>query len=279
VAWSITQVARMSGVTARTLRHYHEIGLLRPAYVAANGYRYYEREQLLRLQEILLLRELGMGLGGIGEMLAGSTDRADALRRHRARLLAERDRLTRLAATVTRTIAAIEAAGSDAAPAGVAGGATAAASGVAGGDTAKEGEQMTTDDPGALFDGFDAARYEQEARERWGDEAVDESRRRMSGWTRDDAGAAQAESAEINRRLSALMAAGRPADDPEVLDAVDAHYRWVRRFWTPDRESYPGLGRLYTEDLRFRANYDRVRPGLADYLRDAMAAYASARLS
>ena len=59
----------MSGVTSRTLRHYHEIGLLDPAYVGANGYRYYEVEQLLRLQQILLLRELGVGLGEIADAI------------------------------------------------------------------------------------------------------------------------------------------------------------------------------------------------------------------
>ena len=241
----------MSGVTSRTLRHYHEIDLLRPAYVAANGYRFYGREELLRLQEILLLRALGVGLAEIGGMLAGPAGRAPALRRHHARLLAERDRLSRLAATVARTIAEIEEGGEN---------------------------EMTVSNPNELFDGFDASRYEQEARERWGDEAVDESRRRMSGWTKEDARAVQAESAGVNRRLAALMDAGRPVDDPEVLDAVDAHYRWVSRFWTPDRESYPGLGRLYTDDPRFRAHYEEVRPGLAEYLRDAMAAYASARL-
>lgn len=62
MSWSIQQVARMSGVTARTLRHYDDIGLLPPSEVGANGYRYYERGQLLRLQHILLLRELGVDL-------------------------------------------------------------------------------------------------------------------------------------------------------------------------------------------------------------------------
>jgi DNA-binding transcriptional MerR regulator len=254
VTWPITQVARMSGVTARTLRHYDEIGLLRPAHVGANGYRWYGREELLRLQEILLLRELGMGLAEIGRTLAGPGDRAGALRRHHARLVAERDRLDRLAATVSRTIAEIE-------------------------HGRGEQEEEMAQDPERLFEGFDAARYEAEARERWGDEVVDGSRRRMAGWTKEDAAAVRAESTELTRRVADLMAAGRPVDDPAVLDAVDAHYRWVCRFWTPDRESYPGLGRLYVDDPRFRDNYEQVRPGLAEYLRDAMAAYAVARLS
>src|SRR5262252_4032718 len=102
--WSIQQVARMSGVTARTLRYYHEIGLLAPARIAGNGYRYYERAQLLRLQEILLLRELGLDLTRIGQVLAGERDKVEALSGHYQRLVAERDRVDRLARTVAATI-------------------------------------------------------------------------------------------------------------------------------------------------------------------------------
>jgi DNA-binding transcriptional MerR regulator len=82
VAFSIAEVARMSRVTSRTLRHYDDIGLLAPAFVGANGYRYYEQEQLLRLQQVLLLRELGLGLGAIAEVLAGERDQVAALRQH-----------------------------------------------------------------------------------------------------------------------------------------------------------------------------------------------------
>jgi DNA-binding transcriptional MerR regulator len=108
VSWSIQQVARLSGVTARTLRYYGEIGLLRPARVGPNGYRYYEQEQLLRLQEILLLRELDMDLGTIAAVVDGARDRVEALRAHEQRLLAERGRLDRLARTVAATIAHLE---------------------------------------------------------------------------------------------------------------------------------------------------------------------------
>src|SRR5262249_11240662 len=102
--WSIQQVARMSGVTARTLRYYQEIGLLPPARVGGNGYRYYDEPQLLRLQEILLLRELSLDLTRIGQVRAGEGDRVEALRRQYERLVAERDRLDRLARTVAATI-------------------------------------------------------------------------------------------------------------------------------------------------------------------------------
>lgn len=98
MAWPIAEVARMSGVTARTLRHYDEIGLLPPARIGTNGHRYYEERELLRLQQILVLRALGLGLTEIGRVLAAQIDELAALRGHHRRLLAERDRLDALAA-------------------------------------------------------------------------------------------------------------------------------------------------------------------------------------
>ena len=108
MSWSIQQVARVSGVTARTLRYYDEIGLLRPARVGAGGYRYYEREQLLRLQQILLLRDLGLDLATIGGVVDAERDPLEALRRHHQRLLDERGRLDRQAGTVAATIEHLE---------------------------------------------------------------------------------------------------------------------------------------------------------------------------
>jgi len=104
VVWSIQQVARMSGVTARTLRYYDEIELLPPAEVGANGYRYYGHAELLRLQHILLMRELGMDLASIGAVVDERSDPAETLHAHHRRLLDEGERLNRLAQTVTVTI-------------------------------------------------------------------------------------------------------------------------------------------------------------------------------
>jgi MerR family transcriptional regulator, thiopeptide resistance regulator len=253
VGWSIAQVARMSGVTSRTLRHYDEIGLLPPARIGSNGYRWYEQEQLIRLQQILLLRELGLGLDLIERVLDGTEAPAEVLSRHRRWLLEERDRFDRLAGTVTRTMAQLEGGG-----------------------------QMATEE---LFDGFDAdrqARYEAELVDRYGDHARDgiaESKRRTQGWARQDYQAVGQQMVAVEERLVRLLESEAAVDDPRVLDAVDEHYRLVDRFWTPERESYAGLGRMYVEHPEFRARYDARHPGLAEYLRDAMAAYAAARLS
>src|SRR5258708_4493523 len=93
MAWSIAQVAKMSGVTSRALRHYDEIGLLPPAWIGANGYRYYEVEQLLALQQILVLRRLELSLDEIAEVLRQEREPAAALREHLKRLQVESDRL------------------------------------------------------------------------------------------------------------------------------------------------------------------------------------------
>ncbi|GCD42345.1 MerR family transcriptional regulator [Streptomyces paromomycinus] len=96
MAWPTAEVARMSGVTARTLRHYDDIGLLTPAWTGANGHRYYEERQLLRLQQILVLRELALGLPEIGRILAAQVDELAALRGHHRRLLTERERTAQM---------------------------------------------------------------------------------------------------------------------------------------------------------------------------------------
>jgi len=93
--WSIQDIARIAGTTSRTLRHYDAIGLLKPSRVGGNGYRYYDRDSLVRLQRILLLRELGLGLDAVGRVLDDRTDAVPALRDHLAWLQAERERLAR----------------------------------------------------------------------------------------------------------------------------------------------------------------------------------------
>jgi DNA-binding transcriptional MerR regulator len=252
VAWSIAEVARMSKVTSRTLRHYDDVGLLRPAYVGSNGYRYYEQEQLLRLQQVLLLRELGLGLGAIAEVLAGDRDQAAALRQHERWLHSERARLGQLADTVSRTIRQLQ------------------------------GEaQMTAPE---LFEGF-ADRQDQLE-----DDLVTEhgegvrehfraAREVTKNWTQQDYLDAQRRGEELDDKVLAVMRSGAAPHSPAALEVMAEHYQGVAQFWTPDRESYPGLGRMYVDNPEFKARYDAKAPGLAEYLRDATTAYADQRLS
>jgi len=242
----------MSKVTSRTLRHYDDVGLLKPAYVGSNGYRYYEQEQLLRLQRLLLLRELGLGLTAIAEVLDGQRDQVAALHGHEEWLRHERDRLDRLADTVSRTIHQLQG-----------------------------GEQMTAPE---LFEGFAdrQARQEADLADRYG-EGVREHFRAAEevtkGWTQQDYLDAQRRGDEVDAKVLAVMRSGAAPDSAAALDVMAEHYRSVAQFWTPDRTSYAGLGQLYVDNPEFKARYDAKDPGLAEYLRDATAAYAAQRLS
>jgi DNA-binding transcriptional MerR regulator len=198
MAWSIAEVARMSGVTSRALRHYDEVGLLPPASVGSNGYRYYEESELLRLQQILVMRRLGLGLAEIRAVLAEQLDQVEALRAHHRQLVAERDRLDRLARTVSRTIAALQ--------------------------DRKDGTMSTMEHPENLFEGFDALRYQGQAREQWPQEA-EQSQQFADTLTAQDYERLQQEATALLERLAALMAAGTPVADPAVQAEVDTQYQ------------------------------------------------------
>jgi DNA-binding transcriptional MerR regulator len=251
MVWTIVEVARASGVTSRTLRHYDAIGLLPPAGVGANGYREYGPGELLRLQQILVLRELGLPLEEIRAVLDAQHDRVAALREHHARLVAERDRLAVVAATVARTIADLER---------------------------EEGNAtMTIDRPENLFEGFDHSRYAEEARERWPEQAASSERYIATLSPEDQQDAQRAWTARMVR-MAELRASGAEPSDDRVQQEVQAVYDGILPMWTPTAEAFTGLGATYVEDPRFAETFDRVSPGLAGYFRDAMAVFAEARL-
>ncbi|GAA1959551.1 MerR family transcriptional regulator [Catenulispora subtropica] len=251
MSWSIAQVARMSGVTARTLRHYDDIGLLKPDYVGANGYRYYEESQLLRLQQILVLRELGMALADIASAIDSEPDMIAALRRQYGRLIVERDRLARVAETVARTITELEG---------------------------RPEVAVKINRPENLFEGFDSSQYDDEARERWPEE-FEKAQRKREAMTDEDIERWQREATAAMIRMAEFMAAGTPVDDPAVQDEVHQHWLGICHWWTPNRTAYTCLGRMYVDDERFKVNYTKIAEGLAEYQAAAMAAYAEARLS
>jgi DNA-binding transcriptional MerR regulator len=249
MAWSIAEVARASGVTSRTLRHYHAIGLLAPARTAPNGRRYYEQEQLLQLQQILLLRDLGLRLEVVAEVLAhrSSSDTIQVLAKHKEWLLREQLRLDQLVRTVDRTI-----------------------------ESLRKGGEMA---PDKVFEGFLHNPYEAEARERWGDEAVDASAERMRGWTEADAEKARTGYPRVHEGLAALKAEGADVSDASVQDMIQLHYDVTCLFWTPNQAAYKGLGQLYVDDERFRQAIGNGNDALVEYMRDAMTVFADNNLT
>jgi len=251
MSWSINEVAKISGLTSRALRHYDAIGLLVPAWTTEGGRRYYREAELMRLQEILLLRSLGLGLDAIAEALADSRrqDRVAVLTGHRRQLERERERINRLINTVNRTIASL-----------------------------KEEDSM---DPKEIFDGLIENPHEAEARERWGDTAIDESYERIRRLPEEDRELLTSGRGftEVHERLAVLKAQGLPVDDPRVQDVIARHHYVVSLAWTPNAETYVGLGEMYVADERFRKNIGQGDDALVHYLVDAMKVFAAEKLS
>lgn len=245
---SINEVARLSGVTSRTLRHYDAIGLLPPAYTANGGRRYYDHDDLLRLQRIRLLRDLGLGLDVIAEVLAGQ-DQQDAvavLEKHRDWLVAERARLGTLIRTVETTMTHL-----------------------------KKGGEMK---PEKIFEGFEENPYEEEARQRWGDTAVDDAYARLRRLTPAERERAMNGWQNVVTALRDVHQTGAPVDDERTQEVIHGHREWLELHWKPTRESYVGLADMYYDDERFRRNIGQGDDSLVAYLRDAMKVYAEANL-
>jgi hypothetical protein len=186
-----------------------------------------------------------MGLTAIAEALEREAEPVTVLREHRDRLAGERDRLDRLVRTVDATIESLEG-----------------------------GEEMAAE---RMFEGFEHNPYEAEARERWGDEAVDASYQRMQNWTPEQAELARTGFGRVHSGLAELEAAGVPVTDPRVQELVGLHYEVISLFWTPSAEAYRNLGRMYLEDERFQATIGGE--AVTRYLAEAMDVYADARLS
>jgi DNA-binding transcriptional MerR regulator len=244
--WPIAEVARAAGVTSRTLRHYGSVGLLRPARVAANGYRFYGDAEIARLYRILSLRALEVSLPDIARALRDEQSFHETVRAHLATLERARSGLDQRITAVRDTLTALE-----------------------------EGREMSIDDALA---GVDDSRYENEVRERWGDDAWERSAARRRGLTPAERRAEDDRGHEINAALREAAAAGRRHDEPAMQALVAEHHRWIADQWgrTPDAASYTGLGDLYVADARFAAVYGGEQN--AHIIRDAIAAYADAHL-
>ena len=241
--FDIQQVARAAGITSRTLRHYDEIGLL-TAGRRANGYRVYTRADLVRLQRILLLRDMGMGLADIAEVVQGQRDDLEALRDHERHLRQDRRRLDRQIASVERTIAALQ----------------------------NEEEIM----PEQMFDGFDNSQYREEVEQRWGTEAWADGDRWWRGMTDDDKRAFTDEHAAIAAAWAQAREAGLAPDSEEVQRIAARHAAWIRRGWQGrpvPPQALIGLAEAYVADERFAANYGGVEG--AQYVCDGLVAYAA----
>ena len=248
--YTVSQLAELAGISVRTLHHYDQIGLLTPARRTQAGYRLYGSAELMRLQQILLFRELEMPLAEIQDRIQASDfDPLASLRQHRQALEQRRAQLGRLIETVDRTI-----------------------------ETFQEDEMTLSDEE--LYAGFtpeQAERYPREARERWGEErvsAVEDRVRKLSkeAWKRIGQQGEQATSA-----MAALV--GQPADDEAVQEAIALHHAWIENFYPVPAEVYRGLGTMYVEHPEFRKFYEDRAEGLAEFMQAAIEVYCESHLS
>jgi DNA-binding transcriptional MerR regulator len=244
-AYTVSQLAEMAGVSVRTLHHYDHIGLLKPSRRSEAGYRLYEGQDLLRLQQILFFKELELPLSEIRSILDDpGFDPIRSLESHRQQLRGRMARLARLLNTIDKTIQRLT-----------------------------EDEMTLTDEE--LYEGFtpeQIERYEREARELYDPELVQEAERRVRSMSKAQWNAVKEEGDQVTREIAEL--ADREPGDPGVQALIARHHAWIERFYPAPAELYRGLGQGYAEHPDFRAFYDKYRPGLADFMQAAMAHYA-----
>ena len=253
--YTVKEVAKLSGVSVRTLHHYHDIGLLKPALIGENRYRYYGEDELLRLQQILFYRELGVPLQEIAAFLdQPEFDNVVALQRHRARLECEARRYRQLIRTIDRTIGRLE------------------------GDRAMKNAD--------LFKGFSPekqAEYEDWLVERHGGgirEGIETSKRHLAGMSESERHDAMSELAELETDLADGLRQGVPPDSEALAPLLARHRAWVAHMWGRDcpSEAYAGLADTYLSHPDFRQRHEAIEKGFAEYLSAAMKAHAERQL-
>lgn len=241
--YTVKQIAEIANISIHTLHYYDEIGLLRPAKVGTNGYRYYDENALLRLQQILLYKEMDMELMQIKDILDNPNfDKTQALHNHRKTLMHRANRLADLINTVESTIIHLE-----------------------------KGTPMSQK---KLFQGFSDEQqkeYEREARLQYGPEHVNESIRRWKGYSEAQKKAILDEGNVIYTDIIKAIEAQTP---PEAIgNLMERWHENIRHFYEPTTDILRGLGDLYTTDPRFMANFHDMHPKLAEYMKLAINHY------
>jgi len=238
----IKEFSKMTGVSVRTLHYYDEIGLLKPSSVdEQNGYRYYDKECLMHMQEILFYRELDFPLKTIQEIISSPNyDKKDALLKQKNLLMLKKERLERL-------ISAIE-----------------------------EYEEGKDDISMNIFDNskFEEARkmYEKEARDRWGNtDEYKEFEVKSAAWDKKHTDSITGGMEEIFTAFASFAAEGKSADDEEVQNLVTKWQQYITdNFYKCTDEILKGLGQMYMADERFKENLDCYGKGTAKLMSEAI---------
>lgn len=247
--YTVQKLAGIAGVSTRTLRYYDEIGILKPARINSSGYRIYGESEVDRLQLILFYRELGIDLESIkGIITSSSFERSKALKEHHKKLLEKRKQLDLLIANVNKTIESIEG-------------------------------RITMSDK-EKFEGFkkkmisdNEGKYGKEIREKYGDEAIDISNNKIKNMTQEEYDKVTTIENDMFEALYAALETGN-ASGELAQKAADLHRQWISFYWDSyTKEAHAGVAQMYAMDERFKAYYDKKKPGSAEFLRDAIQVY------
>lgn len=239
----VKEVADLVGISVRTLHHYDEIGLLTPEEITDAGYRIYSNENLETLQQILFFRELGFPLKKIKEIISSpSFDRQEALMLHRKMLLEKRSRLDQMITTIDKTIQHTK------------------------GEISMSNKEK--------FEGFDFSKnpYEQEARERWGDKAVDQSNAKVNAMSKGEKKDFEEAFNSIYRKLAEIRHISPESETAQA--AIKEWFNFLNNMGNYSLDAFKGLGQMYVDDERFTKNIDQFGEGLAKFMCEAMAVFA-----
>jgi DNA-binding transcriptional MerR regulator len=247
--YTVNKLAKISGISARTLRYYNQIGLLSPERTE-NNYRIYTGEQVDKLQQILFYKELGVSLNEIKILLEDGYYREKALQNHLSELRKRKTQIDKLIENVSKTIASMK------------------------GVTVMKDKEK--------FEGFkqklideNEQKYGNEIRKNYGDKTVDTSNAKFKGMTAEQYTHIEKLSEELNTALAAAYKTGDPGGEP-AQKACALHKEWLC-FFCPDgtynAEAHMALAQNYVDDARFTAYYDKIAPGCAVFLRDAINIY------
>lgn len=242
--YTVKQLSNLAGVSVRTLHYYDEIGLLTPSYVGANGYRYYEDNDLLRLQQVLFFREMDLGLTQIKQILdSPDFDLVTALQGHRAALEAKIERMQTLIATVDNTVLHLV------------------------GDIRMAKKKK-------IFAGFSQEKqeqYQQEAARRYGEDTVAQSAKLWNSYTEQEKSRITDEGGTIYLDLVDAMPNGHESEQTQAI--LVRWHEHIRYFYEPSIEVLGGLGQTYRDDPDFRAFFAAIHPDLPDFFAQAIAVY------
>lgn len=258
-SYRVKQVAQMAGVSVRTLHHYDKIGLLEPAYIGANNYRYYTRDELVKLQQILFFKDMGLSLHQIAMALKNTNvDRAQLLIEHKKQLQLQARRQNQLIRTIDRTI-----------------------------DELLGNEEMKVDD---LYKGFSTKK--QREHEQWlvdhhGPHMTPDIDLARNKLEKDADGKKDqlitqrmGELKEIEGEIILAFQSGITSEDEALNVAMKRHHQWVAQWWgkKPDQSAYIGLAQLYQSHPDFVARYEALATGFTPFLAQAMVAFAKRSL-